>query len=76
MYLLYMPVLIYNCYVEMLSRHRALGGDEIMDVIVIITKIKLKSSFPVPYGEREARLSSPQRSLDISILDLHSGLKN
>lgn len=83
MYLLYMPVLIYNCYFEMVLRHRALSSDEIMNVIVIITKIKIKPSFLVPYGEREskktlsmARLSSPQRSLDISILDLHSELKN
>lgn len=37
----------------MVLRHRALGGDEIMDIIVIITKTKIKPSFLVPYGERE-----------------------
>lgn len=35
----------------MVLRHRASGGDEIMDAIVIITKIKIKPSFFVPYGE-------------------------
>ena len=39
----------------MVLRHRALGGDEIMDVIVITTKIKIKPSFLVLYGERASK---------------------